>query len=103
MSARFAALNRGKGVLEADLRGAEGRSAVRELVRGADVLLHSLAPAKVAGLGLDAGTVAALRPGLVYAQASGGGPGLSTDYPSRRTPAWPHCWRRTGCRRAPPC
>ncbi|RAJ31972.1 CoA transferase family III [Kitasatospora sp. SolWspMP-SS2h] len=81
VSARFAALNRGKGVLEADLRDAEGRSAVRELVRGADVLLHSLAPAKVAGLGLDAGTVAALRPGLVYAQASGGGPGLSTDYP----------------------
>ncbi|WP_234337240.1 CoA transferase [Kitasatospora phosalacinea] len=81
VSARFAALNRGKGVLEADLRSPEGRSAVRELVSGADVLLHSLAPAKVAGLGLDAGTAAALRPGLVYAQASGGGPGLSTDYP----------------------
>ncbi|WP_051732715.1 CoA transferase [Kitasatospora phosalacinea] len=81
VSARFAALNRGKGVLEADLRSAEGRSAVRELLGGADVLLHSLAPAKVAGLGLDAETVAALHPGLVYAQASGGGPGLSTDYP----------------------
>ncbi|MFF4342714.1 CoA transferase [Kitasatospora sp. NPDC001540] len=81
VSARFAALNRGKGVLEADLRSPEGRSAVRELVSGADVLLHSLAPAKVAGLGLDAEAVAALRPGLVYAQASGGGPGLSTDYP----------------------
>jgi crotonobetainyl-CoA:carnitine CoA-transferase CaiB-like acyl-CoA transferase len=81
VSARFAALNRGKGVLEADLRSAQGRSAVQELVRGSDVLLHSLAPAKVAGLGLDAATVAALRPGLVYAQASGGGPGLSTDYP----------------------
>ncbi|WP_279638388.1 CoA transferase [Kitasatospora cineracea] len=81
VSARFAALNRGKGVLEADLRSAEGRSAVRELLRRSDVLLHSLAPAKVAGLGLDAAAVAALRPGLVYAQASGGGPGLSTDYP----------------------
>ncbi|MFD0562081.1 CoA transferase [Kitasatospora saccharophila] len=81
VSARFAALNRGKGVLEADLRSAEGRSAVRELIGRADILLHSLAPAKVAGLGLDAEAVAALRPGLVYAQASGGGPGLSTDYP----------------------
>ncbi|MFB7947870.1 CoA transferase [Kitasatospora phosalacinea] len=81
VSARFAALNRDKGVLEADLRSPEGRAAVRQLVSGADVLLHSLAPAKVTGLGLDAGTVAALRPGLVYAQASGGGPGLSTDYP----------------------
>ncbi|MFI9788463.1 CoA transferase [Kitasatospora sp. NPDC051984] len=81
VSARFAALNRGKEVLEADLRSAEGRSAVRELVRVADVLLHSLAPSKVVGLGLDAETLDAVRPGLVYAQASGGAPGLNTDFP----------------------
>ncbi|MFD8481580.1 CoA transferase [Kitasatospora sp. NPDC059673] len=81
VSARFAALNRGKEVLEADLRSAEGRSSVRELVRGADVLLHSLAPSKVVGLGLDAETLDAVRPGLVYAQASGGAPGVDTDYP----------------------
>ncbi|MFD5565970.1 CoA transferase [Kitasatospora griseola] len=81
VSARFAALNRGKEVLEADLRSAEGRSAVRELVRGADVLLHSLAPSKVADLGLDAESLDAVRPGLVYAQASGGAPGVNTDYP----------------------
>ncbi|MGW4378991.1 CoA transferase [Kitasatospora sp. NPDC004531] len=81
VSARFAALNRGKEVLQADLRSGEGRAAVRELVRGADVLLHSLAPEKVAGLGLDAETLTAVRPGLVYAQASGGAPGVNTDYP----------------------
>ncbi|RKE18158.1 CoA transferase [Streptomyces sp. TLI_171] len=81
VSARFAALNRGKEVLEADLRSPEGRSAVRELLHGADVLLHSLAPAKVGGLGLDPETVAALHPGLVYVQASGGAPGLTTDFP----------------------
>ncbi len=81
VSARFAALNRGKDVLEADLRSAEGRSAVRELVRDADVLLHSLDPSKVAGLGLDADTLGEVRPGLVYAQASGGAPGVTTDYP----------------------
>ncbi|MFD8600294.1 CoA transferase [Kitasatospora sp. NPDC059646] len=81
VSARFAALNRGKQVFEADLRSTRGRSAVRELVRGADVLLHSLDPSKVAGLGLDAEALDGVRPGLVYAQASGGAPGVTTDYP----------------------
>ncbi|MFD7644683.1 CoA transferase [Kitasatospora sp. NPDC059795] len=81
VSARFAALNRGKEVLEADLRSTEGRAAVRELVQESDVLLHSLAPSKVAGLGLDAETLEAVRPGLVHAQASGGAPGVTTDYP----------------------
>ncbi|MFJ5927217.1 CoA transferase [Kitasatospora sp. NPDC092948] len=81
VSARFAALNHGKEVLEADLRSEEGRSAVRELVREADVLVHSLAPSKVVELGLDADTLEVVRPGLVYAQASGGAPGVNTDYP----------------------
>ncbi|WP_030268102.1 CoA transferase [Streptomyces sp. NRRL B-24484] len=87
VSARFAALNRRKEVLEADLRSPAGRAAVRGAVAAADVLLHSLAPAKVPALGLDAESLAAVRPGLVHVQASGSGtergPGLplGTDYP----------------------
>ncbi|MEV7181185.1 CoA transferase [Kitasatospora sp. NPDC093679] len=87
VSARFAALNRHKEVLEADLRSPAGRAAVRGAVAGADVLLHSLAPAKVPALGLDAEALTAVRPGLVHVQASGSGaehgPGLplGTDYP----------------------
>ncbi len=87
VSARFAALNRGKEAVEADLGAASGRAAVRELALGADVFLHSLAPGKDRFLGLDADTLTAARPGLVHAAASGWGdergelPPVGTDFP----------------------
>lgn len=86
-SARFTALNHGKDTLEADLRTADGRAAVRELARTADVFLHSLAPGKDRNLGLDADSLTAARPGLVHAAASGWGdergptPPVGTDFP----------------------
>ena len=86
-SARFLALNRGKRVLRADLRSPAGRRRVRELVAEADVFLHNWAPGRAAALGLDAEDLAAVRPGLVYAWASGWGdafggddPPIGTDY-----------------------
>ncbi len=85
-SARFRALNRGKDVVEIDLKSAAGRRAVLELVAGADVFLHNWAPGKAAQLELDAGHLAAVRRGLVYAYASGWGdalgaaPPLGTDF-----------------------
>lgn len=85
-SARFAALNAGKTVVEADLTTGSGRARVRELVRGADVFLHNWAPGKAAALRLDAGDLGRVRPSLVYAWASGWGealgprPPLGTDY-----------------------
>lgn len=85
-SARFLALNRGKQVVEADITTAAGRDAVRELVAGADVFLHNWAPGKAVTLGLDADDLARVRPGLVYAAASGWGdrlrpqPPIGTDY-----------------------
>ncbi|TLS47623.1 CoA transferase [Streptomyces montanus] len=85
-SARFLALNRDKEVVEADLHTPGGRSVLRELAAGADVFLHNWAPGKAAAWELDAGDLAAVRPGLVYAWASGWGeafgptPPLGTDY-----------------------
>ncbi|HEX2299447.1 MAG TPA: CoA transferase, partial [Pseudonocardiaceae bacterium] len=85
-SARFLALNRGKQVLELDLAGAAGRRALRELVAEADVFLHNWAPGKAGRWDLDAERLCALRPGLVYAWASGWGdalgpaPPLGTDF-----------------------
>ncbi|WP_308288493.1 CoA transferase [Streptomyces macrolidinus] len=82
-SARFTALNAGKRVVEADLTTMQGRAAVRELAATADVFLHNWAPGKAGRLGLDSED---LRPGLVYAWASGFGdtlgerPPLGTDY-----------------------
>ncbi|MGH3896665.1 MAG: CoA transferase [Pseudonocardiaceae bacterium] len=85
-SARFLALNRGKDVVEIDLKSVAGQRAVQELVAGADVFVHNWAPGKAAQLELDAGHLAAVRPGLVYAYASGWGdafgarPPLGTDF-----------------------
>lgn len=85
-SARFLALNRGKDVVEIDLKSASGWRAVADLVAGADVFVHNWAPGKAAQLELDFGHLTAVRPGLVYAYASGWGdalgarPPLGTDF-----------------------
>jgi crotonobetainyl-CoA:carnitine CoA-transferase CaiB-like acyl-CoA transferase len=80
-SARFFALNRGKRVVEADLRSPGGRREVRELVAEADVFLHNWAPGRAAQIGLDATDLAAVRPDLVYACASGWSGALDPDPP----------------------
>ncbi|MFD0393728.1 CoA transferase [Streptomyces nogalater] len=98
-SARFLALNEGKSVVEADLKTAAGRRTVRDLAREADVFLHNWAPGKAEVFGLDAGTLCAANPALVYAHASGWGPTPDPDPSRARTswcrpgPAWPGTWR----------
>lgn len=85
-SARFLALNKGKRVVEMDLKTQTGRAAVAELVSGADVFLHNWAQPTALRLGLDVERLARVRPGLVYAAASGWGdalgprPQTGTDY-----------------------
>lgn len=85
-SARFLALNRGKQVIEIDLKSTTGRQALRELVAQAQVFVHNWAPGRAAQWELDAEHLAAVRPGLVYAYASGWGdalgpqPPLGTDF-----------------------
>ncbi|MGH3910491.1 MAG: CoA transferase [Pseudonocardiaceae bacterium] len=85
-SARFHALNRGKQVVELDLKSAPGRRALRELVADADVFLHNWAPDKAGQWDLDAEHLCKVRPGVVYAWASGWGealgpaPPLGTDF-----------------------
>ncbi|MFI9627382.1 CoA transferase [Streptomyces sp. NPDC052042] len=81
-SARYAALNAGKPVVEADLRTAAGRATVRELVADADAFVHNWAPGRDARLGLDSEGLWRVRPDLVYAGASGFGDAC----PPERTP-----------------
>jgi crotonobetainyl-CoA:carnitine CoA-transferase CaiB-like acyl-CoA transferase len=81
VSARFAALNAGKRVVELDLTTARGQAAARELVADADVFLHNWAPGRAEAWRLDADDLAAVRPGLVYAAASGWGPHLGSHPP----------------------
>jgi crotonobetainyl-CoA:carnitine CoA-transferase CaiB-like acyl-CoA transferase len=48
-----------------DARSAEGNRRLRELIAGADVMVHGYRPGALGALGLDAETRAQLRPGLV--------------------------------------
>jgi crotonobetainyl-CoA:carnitine CoA-transferase CaiB-like acyl-CoA transferase len=78
-SARFLALNRGKRVVEIDLRA--DRDTLRDLVAGSDVFVHNTAPGKAVLLGLTAEELTAVRPGLVHAWASGWHDALGDDPP----------------------
>lgn len=80
-SARFLALNRGKRIVEVDLRSPAGRKTVFDAVAGADAFLHNWAPGKAAGFGLDSADFAEVNPGLVYAYASGWGDARGADAP----------------------
>lgn len=85
-SARFRALNEGKEVVEADLGTPGGRRQLLELAAGADVFLHNWAPGKAGRWSLCPNDLARVRPGIVYASASGWGtefglkPPVGTDY-----------------------
>jgi crotonobetainyl-CoA:carnitine CoA-transferase CaiB-like acyl-CoA transferase len=74
-SAMYAACNRGKTVVTADIRSETDRARVRELVVGADVFITSLDGALLSGAGLDYGSLADAAPRLVYAEVSGFGRG----------------------------
>jgi CoA:oxalate CoA-transferase len=80
-SARFLALNRGKEVVEVDLKDPADRARLLDLVADADVFLHNWAPGKATQLGLDAEEVAARNSRIVYAHASGWGAALGADPP----------------------
>ncbi|WP_063049724.1 CoA transferase [Nocardia arthritidis] len=71
ISARWLALNRGKDAVEIDIKSAADRDRLCELAADADVFLHNWAPGKAEQLGLDADTLSAANPGLIYAYTSG--------------------------------
>lgn len=57
---------RGKRSAHLNLRSADGARTLRNLVRGADVLVQAYRPGALAGLGFAATDTAALRPGLIH-------------------------------------
>ncbi len=69
----FAQYNAGKKSVALDLRQAEGRRVVRELLAGSDVFLENLRPGKVAAMGLGRDTCRELNPALICASVSGFG------------------------------
>lgn len=72
-SALFQTANRGKRSIMLDLRNPEDLAVARELAARADVLVENFRPGVMQRLGLDADSLRAENPGLVYAAISGFG------------------------------
>jgi crotonobetainyl-CoA:carnitine CoA-transferase CaiB-like acyl-CoA transferase len=90
----FAQDNRGKRSVVLDLRHAENREVVEDLVATADVFLTNLRPDALDGLGLEPHATVARHPHLVYCSVSGYG--LRGD--DRNRPAYDigAFWARSG-------
>ncbi|MER5946825.1 CaiB/BaiF CoA-transferase family protein [Streptomyces sp. NPDC001904] len=72
-SSYFVWLNRSKESLTLDVKSAEGRAILDELLSGADVFVQNLGPGAAARLGLDPRTLAERHPSLIACTVSGWG------------------------------
>lgn len=69
----FLSLNRNKRSLAVNLKDAEGRNALLELARTADVFLQNYRPGVAERLGVDYESIKAVNPQIVYVSISGYG------------------------------
>lgn len=72
-SAYFLSVNRNKESVAVDFKHAEGRAIVESLAARADVIVENFRPDTLNGLGLDAVTLTARHPRLIYCSVSGYG------------------------------
>lgn len=73
VSVPWTLLNRGKEIVEIDLKDPAARPRLADLVAGADVLVEQFRPGVMDRLGLGYATVTAINPRLVYCSISGFG------------------------------
>ncbi len=66
--------NRGKRSITLDLKTEAGREVLMKLTEGADVFLTNLLPPARRAMGIDADSIRAKFPGIIYASGSGSGP-----------------------------
>lgn len=69
----FLSLNRNKRSLAVDLKSADGKAILLDLVKTADVFLQNYRPGVAKRLGVDYETLSAINPRLVYVSMSGYG------------------------------
>ncbi len=72
-AAYFHACNRGKRSIAVDIATAEGQAVVRDLVRGADVLIENFKVGGLAKYGLDYASLKDVNPRLIYCSITGFG------------------------------
>ena len=83
MAGVFVNINRGKRSIVLDLQSEGGKAALRELVKTADVFIHSMRGKAIARLGFAYADVAALNPSIVYTNCYGyGRRGPEADQPA---------------------
>lgn len=80
-STYYTSVNRNKRSVTLDLAHPGDLALARRLAGRADVFIENFRPGKLAGFGLDAGTLAASHPRLVYCSVSGFGAGPGADLP----------------------
>ena len=73
VAAYFICANRGKRSVAIDLASEEGLRQVRELAREADILIENYKVGQLAKFGLDAASLQAINPGLIYCSITGYG------------------------------
>ena len=73
VNASFLSLNRNKRSLAIDLKSADGKKALIELVKTSDIFLQNYRPGVAARLGVDYETLKAIKPDLIYVSISGYG------------------------------
>src|SRR2546425_403222 len=73
VSASFLAVNRNKRSLVLDLKQPDGVAVLKRLVATADVLVENYRPGVARRLGIDAETLSAINPRLIYCSISGFG------------------------------
>ena len=80
----FLSLNRNKRSLAVDLKAAEGKALLLEMVKTADVFLQNYRPGVAARLGVDYETLSKINPRLIYVSMSGyGEDGPYRNYPGQ--------------------
>ena len=67
-------VNLGKRSIRVNLKNPAGQAVVHDLLRDADVLIHNFRPGVPEKLGIDAASLEAVNPGLIYLQSNGYGP-----------------------------
>ena len=80
----FVNVNRGKRSIVLDLRSDAGRTALVELIKTADVFIHSMRAKAIAKLGFSYADVAAINPSVVYVNCYG----YSRRGPDKDLPAY---------------